>query len=186
MKRLSSRIHCARSIRASITEHVVFPSTAKLMNVNVWKASQATDAISTSMIARLNNARTMEFALMALLDSNAIAAELVIPETFVTKTLTNVPEIRVKTTVSASITMEVTPASVVQASVATIVNKLSMNVNHRRVFTVALASRRKKVTLGAFVEMVFRDSFVKVHLNVLITVPMIRNVWMVGVFASKA
>jgi hypothetical protein len=185
-RRLSSRIHCARRIRVLITERVGFHLKAKPMNVNVWKASPATIAKSTSTIVHLSHVRTVAFALMKLLDFRVTAAELATLESFARKTSTNVREIRVRTTACASTTTAVTRASVDRDSVAITASKSSTNVNPHLVSTAAIASRREKVTLSAFVAMVFRDSFVKLHPNAPITVPMIRNVWMVGVFASKA
>jgi hypothetical protein len=173
-RRLSSRIHCARRIRVLITERVGFHLKAKPMNVNVWKASPATIAKSTSTIVHLSHVRTVAFALMKLLDFRVTAAELATLESFARKTA------------CASTTTAVTRASVDRDSVAITASKSSTNVNPHLVSTAAIASRREKVTLSAFVAMVFRDSFVKLHPNAPITVPMIRNVWMVGVFASKA
>lgn len=155
------------------------------MNANVWMASAGIDVRSILMTANHSRVRIMESALMKFSDFRVTAVEPAMLETYVKRTSMNAPEIRAKTTASALTIMAVTHASVDQASAAKTAIKLSTNVNLRRVSTVAPASRRIKVTLSAFVAKVFRDNFVKLHPNAPI-VPMIRNVWMVGVFASKA
>jgi hypothetical protein len=184
-RRLSSRIHCARRTHASITERVAFHLSARPMNANVWKASPAIDAKLTSTIVNHSHVKIMEFVSMRLADFHVTVVEPATLAIYVKKTLTNVPEIHVKTTASALTIMAVTRASVDRALVETIAIKLSTNANRRRASMVGHASRRIKVTLSAFVAKVFRDSFVKLHPFVPI-VPMIRNVLMVGVFASKA
>jgi hypothetical protein len=186
VRRLSKRIHCAKRIRAIITERVEFHLKVRLTSVFARRASMAEIVKKISTIANLNRVRMVESVSMRLPDFRAIAVELDTLETCVKRTSMNALEIHVKTTAFALITTVATPASVDRDSVVIIASKLSMSVSHRHVSTVAHASRRKKVTLSAFVAKVFRENFVKIHLNAPIIVPMIRNVWMVGVFASKA
>lgn len=139
----------------------------------------------TLTIASRNHVRTGESALTKSTDTRATAKELDIWEINVRKISTNALEVHVKTMAFVSTTTVPIHANVEWALAVSIANKLLTNASRHLVFTVAPALRRKKVTLNANVEKVFRDSFVKYLRNALIVL-VTRNVWMVGVCVNTA